>query len=241
MEYFSIYPANDFTAFSISHLFVLLLLCVGILFLYLFRGSFQHAASKDKIRIGMAILLLLSEVVLQAWRTKNGIWSLQSSLPLHLCSMAIILCPIMLITKKYSLYEILFFWGIGGTTQAILTPDLWYGFPHFIFFQYFAAHSLIVVACLWMTLVEKFRPTFKSIGKTFIATNLYAGFVFVINLAVGSNYLYIMQKPGKATIFDYLMPWPWYLLQMEIILLIICLLCYLPFIIIDNRREKFTN
>ncbi|MBS3970602.1 MAG: TIGR02206 family membrane protein [Clostridia bacterium] len=240
-DYFGAYPVEGFEMLSTSHVVVLFIIAAIIWGLYYFRIHFQESPYKNSIRIILAVLLILLEVILQIWYITNGIWSLQYSLPLHLCSMAILLGPVMLITRKYYLYEVLFFWGIGGTTQAILTPDLWYGFPHFIFFQYFIAHSLIVFSCLWMTFVEGFRPTLKSVVRAFLFTNLYAAFVLVVNILIGSNYLYLLHKPDKPTILDFLQPWPWYLVQLEIIALIVCFLCYLPFMIADKRNKSSSN
>jgi len=238
-DYFSAYPVEGFEMFSTSHAFVLTFIMIIGCGLYYFRNSLRESPHNNIIRIVMAVLLLSTEVVLQIWCLSTGVWSVYHSLPLHLCSMAVILCPVMLVTKKYSLYEVLYFWGIGGTAQAILTPNLWYGFPHFIFFQYFIAHSLIVFSCLWMTFVEGFRPTFNSIRKAFLLTNFYAAFVLLINVLLGSNYLYILQKPDKPTILDFLHPWPWYIIELEIIALAVCFFCYLPFILADKRKATY--
>lgn len=240
-DHFGAYSLEGFEMFTVSHVIVLFIIFSISWGLYFFRRPIQESSYRNKIRIIMAILLILSEVFLQIWYITNGVWSLQRSLPLHLCSMAIILGPVMLITRKYRLYEILYFWGIGGTTQAILTPDLWYGFPHFIFFQYFIAHSLIVFSCLWMTFIEGFRPTLTSVARAFLYTNLYAAFVLIVNILIGSNYLYILHKPDKPTILDFLQPWPWYLVQLEIIALMVCFLCYLPFMIADWKNKSSAN
>ncbi len=228
--WFSAQPAEVFNSGSTSHWIILGILVFLIIFLYTYRKKLQDHPFRNKIRIAMAVLLLLAEVALQAWYIANGIWAADRSLPLHLCSAAVVLCPIMLITRKYRLYEVLFFWGIAGTTQAIVTPDLWYAFPHFIFFQYFFAHSLIVLACLWMTFVEQYHPSILSVGKTFIYTNLYLLFVLVVNLIIGSNYLYLMGPPEQPTILDLFSErWPIYILQLQALGLFAIFLCYLPF------------
>jgi hypothetical integral membrane protein (TIGR02206 family) len=70
----------------------------------------------------------------------------------------------MLVTKNYRLYEYAYFLGIAGATQTLLTPDAGpYGFPHFCFFQVFLSHGSIVTTAVYMIVVDRYRPTPKSL------------------------------------------------------------------------------
>jgi hypothetical integral membrane protein (TIGR02206 family) len=126
--------------------------------------------------------------------------------------------------------------GIGAATQALLTPDAGiYGFPHFRFFEIFISHGAIVTAAIYMTVVERYRPYWKSILHVVIWLNVYMVFVGFVNTLIGSNYMWIARKPDFPWLLDVLGPWPWYILSMEAIGLIVCLLLYLPFAIQDWR------
>ncbi|GAK52247.1 conserved hypothetical integral membrane protein [Candidatus Moduliflexus flocculans] len=155
-------------------------------------------------------------------------------LPLHLCSALVWTSAIMLLTRSYRLYEFIYFLGIGGATQALLTPDAGiYGFPHYRWFQTFLAHILIVSSVVYMTAVERYRPTWKSLKRAIIALNIYAAFVGVVNALLGSNYLFIARKPDIPTLLDQLAPWPWYILELEVLALIVFVLLYVPFAFYD--------
>jgi hypothetical integral membrane protein (TIGR02206 family) len=148
----------------------------------------------------------------------------------------------MLATKNYQIYEFMYLMGIGGAIQALATPDLGiYGFPHFRFFQTFISHGLIVTAAIYMTTVEGYRPTWKSIWRVFVWMNAYMVIVFFINTAIGSNYLFINHKPETASLLDMLPRWPIYILYVEVIGMITVLLLYLPFAIKDWRRKAMEN
>ena len=62
---------------------------------------------------------------------------LQLHLPLHLCGMSVTLGAFMLWFRSYRLYEVLYFWGIGGPLVALLTPDVEQAFPHPVFLLFF--------------------------------------------------------------------------------------------------------
>jgi len=148
----------------------------------------------------------------------------------------------MLVTRNKYIYEFAYFLGIAGAMQAILTPDIGiYGFPHFRFFQTFIAHGLIVTAAIYMTAVEGFRPTWKSLLRVAVGINIYMAIIFPINKLLGSNYLFIAHKPPTASLLDILPDWPVYILYMEAIGLILCLLLYLPFLIKDWREKRIGN
>ena len=221
---------EPFRLFSGPHLAVLSLVTAASIVIYLGRNRFKTGHINRNVSISMAFVLMIMILSLHIWEILNGAWTLQHSLPLHLCSVSQIMCIIMLITREYVIYEITYFWGLGGATQALLTPDLVFPFPHLVFFLFMGAHAVIVTACLWMTFVEEYRPGVKSLFKALGALNIYALFVAVINIILGSNYLYICQKPVSASILDYFGAWPWYLPILEAAAFTVFFLCYLPFL-----------
>lgn len=124
----------------------------------------------------------------------------------------------------------MYFWGIGGAVQAILTPEIGiYTYPHYRYFQFFLGHGAIITACMFMTIIQQYKPTPKSVWKSVIALNIYAAFVAVFNKVTGSNYLFICRKPEVSSIMDYLGPWPLYIISLEFTAVMIFIALYLPF------------
>lgn len=160
-------------------------------------------------------------------------------LPLHLCSVFVFLSAYMLVKKSYSIYEYAYFLGIAGASQALLTPDAgMYGFPHFRAFQVMISHGAIITAAVFMTLVEGYRPTWQSLKRVLIGGNIYMAVIFVFNLLIGSNYLFIAHKPETASLMDVLPPWPIYIFFVELIGIAVCLLLYAPFLWSDLRKKR---
>jgi hypothetical integral membrane protein (TIGR02206 family) len=238
------FSGGPFVLFSAQHIIVIsILILVNLSFLYLRnikRPGFQQHFRRW-FRISLAIILLANESMWHIWNLVTGQWTIQTMLPLHLCSVFVFLSAFMLLSGNYNVYEFAYFLGIGGALQPILTPDLGiYAFPHFRFFQVFLSHGGIVTAAIFMTVVEGYRPTWKSLGKTIVNMNVYMVTVGIINYLIGSNYLFIAHKPETASLIDVLGPWPWYLLALEGIGLVLFTLLYVPFAIRDFSRRRIS-
>jgi hypothetical integral membrane protein (TIGR02206 family) len=234
------YSGPAFEFWSTAHLAALGFLI--LLNLFLLRYRYANDRTKDVIRWLLALILLVNEIAWHYWNYAVGRWTIQSMLPLHLCSLLVWSGALMLLTKNYRIYEFMYFMGIGGAVQALATPGIGnYGFPHFFFFQYFISHGLIITSAIYMTIVEGLRPTWKSVLRVVIWMNIYALLVYFINSAIGSNYLMINYKPNTPSLLDLLPPWPTYILYMELIGIVTVLILFLPFVIKDWRNRYLLN
>jgi hypothetical integral membrane protein (TIGR02206 family) len=220
---------EQFILFGRSHLNALLLIVVVSAFGPLLIKRYFTDKMEYYFRIGLIVLIWGQEIALNLWRIHYNVWDVKESLTLHLCGLAILVLPIMLATKKYFLYELTYFWGIGGATQALLTPNIIEAFPHFRFFQFFLSHGLIVFTVIYATVIFKFQPTFRSVGKAFLVTVFLMVPIGIINAVLDSNYFFIAHKPETPSLLDIMGPWPWYLIPLIGLGAVIFLLVYLPF------------
>ncbi len=232
------YTGAPFELFGTAHLVALVIVALVNFLIIIFRKKFTPKG-RQYFRYITAAILLLNETAWHLWNYFTGQWTVQTMLPLHLCSVLVFVSAIMLVTKSYSIYEFAYFLGIGGAIQALLTPDAGiYGFPHFRFFQAIISHGAIVTSAVYMTLVEDFRPYWKSLWHILLWGNAYMIVIFLVNQLIGSNYLFIAHKPETASLIDLLGPWPWYILSLEGIAVVMCLILYIPFIIRDSRSRS---
>lgn len=164
-------------------------------------------------------------------------FSLHKQLPLHLCGASMMLGALMLWFRSYRLYEVMYFWGTAGALAAILTPDLNRGFPHPLFVLFFLGHGLAFTSAMFATIVWDFRPRLASVPIALAATAAYAMLIIPVNIVLGSNYLYLRHKPNQPSVMDYLGPWPWYILGLAVIAAVLCVLFYLPFVMLGGNRN----
>jgi hypothetical integral membrane protein (TIGR02206 family) len=239
-KYFDLtYQGEPFKLFGIQHLTALAIITL-FCFSYLYFRNVWGEKERKIVRWAFAIAIVVNETSLHIWSLYWGIWDIQTMLPLHMCAVLIWSSAYMLIKRNYTIYEMVYFIGLGGAMQAVLTPAdaAAYNFPHFRIMQTFIAHGLLINIALYMTIVEGFRPTLQSFKRVFIWTNIYMVIIFFLNLAIGSNYLFIAYKPNFPTLLDMLAPWPWYIAELEVIGFSIFFILYIPFLIKDWRTKQ---
>lgn len=226
----------EFQLFGPEHRTALVLLViVDVLLIKRFRAAGPEA--RRRMRAALTGTLWAQEISYHIWRAATRTWTPKELLPLHLCSVAVWASGLMLLTRSYRLYEVIYFIALTGGTIALLTPDAGrFGFPHYRFVQFFASHGLTVLAPLWMTFVEGYRPTGRSLVTTSAGVLLYGAGVFAINRRVGSNYLFVNRKPDTRSPLDLLPPWPGYLPIMAAAVLGLFGALYAPWAIADARR-----
>mgnify|MGYP000088298119 CR=1 FL=1 len=228
----------EFSFLSFMHLTALTIITLLLILLYSGRKYLRgNQRMRAIVRYGLVVVLALSEIFLQIWNISNDQWNWADSLPLQLCSLSLVLSIILLLTRSYAIYEVVFFIGIVGALQAVLTPALDYSFPHLRFFHFFIAHFAIIAASLYMTWVEGYRPTFRSVIKTMAALQLLLPFIIAVNYWTGGNYMFLARKPITVSLLDMLGPWPWYLFMLEGIAFGLFLFLYLPFKCGGNRTN----
>jgi len=234
------YQGHQFVFFSTPHWIALFILFGLFYSLWILRDWFASPKADLRTRWALAILLLTQELSLNIWHLSIGDWDAGSTLPLHLCGAGIVLAAFMLINRNYLLYELVYFWGLGGAIQALLTPDIGaYGYPHYRFFQFFLSHGTLIFASLYMTWIGGMRPTQRSIWKVLGITNIYMVFIAGFNYLTNGNYLFICHKPVNGSIIDFLGPWPWYILSLEVVAVISFYIYYAPFALKDLITKRY--
>lgn len=235
------YTGGAFVLFGTEHLLALALIAAVCVAVVLLRKRFSPKAQRIT-RWTLLGLIYLCEGSWQVWMLATDQWTIQGMLPLWLCSVTSWTMPLLLIWRSQRYYEWAYFMGVIGAALALSTPDLTiYGFPHFRFIEFLTLHGLIIVAVVYMTAVEGFRPTWGSLPRVILITNLYWLVCFIVNNLIGSNYGYTQGKLPTPSLLDVLGPYPWYLLSMEALGIALCLLMYLPFALQDRKRLAYRS
>ena len=112
--YFSAHPLKPFIPYSRQHVLILFIMLVGIFFLYQYQDLLRQSEWNITVRYVIAFLFIGSEIGLHMG-VESRDFELATSLPFELCTISLLLASIMIITKSYRIYEIVFL-------QELLVP-----------------------------------------------------------------------------------------------------------------------
>ena len=233
--------APVFERYGLAHLVVIVLTIALPFVMAAFVRKSRWPRSERIIGRIIAVLLGINYLgyALYLRTTQDLTW--QNQLPFQLCDWAMMAIIVALLTGRERWLEVSYFWGIGGTAQAILTPDLQHPFPDIRFLSFFIAHSGIVIGIVFLMVMRGYRPHFRSIWRTFAWSEVYFVVTIGVDLITGVNYGYLLHKPQVASLLSFLSDnWPIYLLQMHLLALAFFFALYLPFALYDlvARNKK---
>lgn len=236
---------SEFEFLGIHHIIVLILTLVTPLALSALVRRANSPKLTCTVRYALGVILLGNEIGHLGYRLIRGETDLflQKFLPLHVCGLSTFATASALLFRIQTLYEFAYFWGLVGTFNAVLTPQLEVGFPKYRAFQYFIAHSGIVIGVLFCTLGLKMRPTLRSLFRAFAVINLLAAVIGVFNQLVSANYMFLCDPPKtKFPVFNpqssLYVPWPYYIPILDGLAFILFFVVYSPFLISDWRKRS---
>ena len=134
--------------------------------------------------------ILLGRFFWFQWYHYNiGIWNLEWSLPLQMCSFSSLLSGILpflentKISNKYkqTLFEFLFYFSIGAF-YAILTPVYTAGNQGLIYYEYYISHGGILFTVIYFLYILNYKLTKNSWFKIFLYSQLLLFIIHIINI-----------------------------------------------------------
>lgn len=177
--------------------------------------------------LGILLLLVVPASVVMHWL--YGSLSAQTCLPLQYCDVAAIAGGLGLCFKKSFWCEVVYFFGLAGTFQGLLTPALQFDYPDPRFFAFFALHGGVTVAAFYVVTGMRMRPRPGAVRRVMTFSLAWYAVTALVNLALGTNYAFQCAKPPGASLFDWLGPPPWYNLSAIGVGLVLYSLLALPF------------
>ena len=207
------------------------ILTITICFMCFFLVPFFcKKLNTDKRRIVSTALIcigLLQEIFDYGNRIYFSELNWFEDLPLHICNYVFYIGLIYMWTKKQFLFEIIYLLGLGAALITILTPEFkMINTLEYILF--FVAHALIVIYALWGVFIDGKIPRKGSVLRVYAFLCFMAFPVGLISWITDGNYMFLMQRPDVSNpiVFG---EWPWYILNISFIGLLIMTIAYLPF------------
>lgn len=219
----SVVPA--FHPYSTSHQVALCLVVVAlVVMLLLSRTSFRVTAE----RVLGSVLLSLYPLGLIV-HGSCGSLTAQTALPLQYCDIAAIAGGLALWTHRRFWCAVVYFFGIAGTLQGLITPALIHEFPDPRFVLFFLMHGGVPITAIYVVTAMKKPPQAGAVTRVFAFSLLWYAVVAVFNWIFSTNYAFQCEKPIQASLFDHLGAKPWHNLSAMVLGLVVYTLLYLPF------------
>jgi len=198
--------------------------------------QFLSKMGQKRLLLALSLIPFACYLTYLMIKIKTGDFTIQNDLPVHLCRFLALMGPYVYWSEHKLWTGIFYFWILAGTINALIAVDLKYDLPHWSYILYFTMHGFLVLIPIYYCIVLGHRVNKKDLWNAFWATNIFLIIAFVVNIVIGSNYLYVAHKPDVSSLLDYLGPWPWYIIALEFIGLLLFILAYLPFAFSNEKQ-----
>ncbi|MEC7919023.1 MAG: TIGR02206 family membrane protein [Candidatus Neomarinimicrobiota bacterium] len=234
---------NEFILFGTTHL-----LTLGIIFVVSFGFSFfirdkyslESFGSFEKI-LGFA--LILNELLKPFYLIALGDYKWTNTVPLHACHISSYTAGLFLLTREQRFFDFAYFWGLGGGTMALLTPDVEFTFPDLDFITLFFGHGLLFFSLIYIVIVIKQKVTFGSLINALKYSLILLPIMYVLNVLIGgepgyeANLWYLMKAPAGESLMSLFPAPPWHVFPVFPLVAIIFYMLYLPFYFAEKKSK----
>ena len=231
--------AEPFILFGTDHLLAILLVILTAIFL---PGLLKKVTKSTQYWFGiiLASVLPLNELLKPYYWSQFFDYDLIKVLPFHMCALSTLSISAFLIIKKRILYEVSFFWGIGGGLMALLQPDTPLDFPDLIFIIFYLSHGGMLLAIGFASITLGNRPQIDSVKRAILVSLIVLAVIYIINLILGppANYWYLGARPDGASIMDVMPAPPRHIPIVVFLGLVMFALIYLPYWVYDQIKSK---
>ena len=223
-----------FQLFGIQHI---LTLVISFSFIILLPFYFKDKSSETKKIMGVSLSALIVvhtfDSMLNTF-TFNHAW--QEAFPLHMCDLSALSIAYYFISREKIFFNCAYFWGLGGASMALLTPDVDFAFPSGVFFPFFWGHTLILLAVSYAIVALRQRPFLRDVHRVIGMSIMLMVIIYFINLLLGeeANFWYLMDKPDADSVMNYFPDPPFHMTVVIPIAIAFFYLLYLPFWIKDR-------
>ncbi|MEZ6235214.1 MAG: TIGR02206 family membrane protein [Phycisphaerales bacterium] len=206
---------SEFQAFSALHAITVGVLALAMAASCVLGRRWRDTPRERRLRVFWGTFTIAWNVLAAIWYFLPRQFDPMESWPLHVCDIAVWVATLALLTQNRWLRTVLYFFGIGLSTQAFATPVVEEGPAGTRFWLFWVGHTQIVGSAIYDVVVLGYRPRFRDLLVGLATLVAYAALVTPINLGFGVNYGYIGDaEPGRETIITRLGPWPWRLVPM---------------------------
>lgn len=228
---------NEFSAFTWEHWAPVIVLFIIGLAIIVYANKRLNSYQNWKLLFYLSLMPLICCSMYVIVNLYHGEFNYREDLPIHVCRFLAVASPVAILYQHRFTLGVFYFWIMVGTLNAVLTPDLEFGYPHWTYWVYWLMHVGLIILPLFYVNNLQVKIQLRDIKNAFWMANLYLLLSLGLNLLLGSNYMYSLEKPPSATILDYMGDWPIYLFSVQILGLVLFIIAYAPMYILRKFKS----
>ena len=178
------------------------------------------------IDIFLGFLPIIIELIFQIQSVLNKEWMLIKTLPLEISYLTIFAIPIYLFMPSRILQSWIYYIGIWSAAAAFLNTIMMGAEPWHVLLRYYGHHGTLLYFGISIY-ISGYRPTLKDYYDTAKIMLLIIFIIGLINMIIGSNYMFTRFKPTGMNLTLLMADWPYYFIIIVSIGLVFCYLLYL--------------
>src|SRR5437879_2170097 len=116
--------APEFQPYGLPH-FAVIFLTIVLPFVLAAIVRRTKSQRLEKMIIGvLSAVLVLNYMAYLVFIRSHGVVDWRQMLPMQMCDWGMVVVIVAMLKSSQRWFEVAYFWGIGGTLQAVLTPNL---------------------------------------------------------------------------------------------------------------------
>ena len=180
-----------FNQFSITHiLWIIIIIVVAFIMAAIYKKADRKKRNIILKIIGSILLfLIVIRIIILSYQGNMSVYEL----PLHLCSIAGMVCFIHSLFRNDFWGQVLYSLCLPGTILALIFPN-WAYYPafNFITFHGFLFHGGIVIYIICGLTGGDIRPSVYNIWKAVVFLILVVPFIYMIDKFLKVNYMFLI-------------------------------------------------
>ena len=216
---------NVFKNLPSNHLHHTLITIVVIATLLIVRYRVNRY-NLNLIDIFLGFLPIIIELIFQIQSVLNKEWMLIKTLPLEISYLTIFAIPIYLFMPSRILQSWIYYIGIWSAAAAFLNTIMMGAEPWHVLLRYYGHHGTLLYFGISIY-ISGYRPTLNDYYNTAKIMLLIIFIIGLINMIIGSNYMFTRFKPTGMNLTLLMADWPYYFIIIVSIGLVFCYLLYL--------------
>lgn len=198
----------------------------------------QAPAGRRRMRLVMAALLIADECFKHVCLLTHGEF-LPKYLPLHLCSINILLIAIHAVRPSKALDNFLYAICIPGALAALLFPA-WTPLPaaNFMHIHSATVHILLAAYPIMLTAGGDIRPALWELPRPLLLLAALAAVAYGANLVFGTNFMFLMYAEAGNPLMWFEKTFGSYLVGFPVLGAAVILVMYTPVLLHTRRKGK---